>query len=381
MQKYAENTDSSVPIENEPVEIRLSWAKNPKTSPDILKRLSQDSFWFVRDYVACNSSTPRENLVILSQDPDFRIRKDAEKNLKRKEGKVRIMSSSPQIVNAGYTISDSITLMGNTYVLGHNPKAPAPYVTWQENISGGFVYGRYFATPEAARQDLFKRSMEVLPEQEKEILIDSLVSRELRDKIARADREEGYLSDIESCLYDALDYLEVDSRVCENLMKNSEFKSRALHVYFKQDHSAENEALTESLEMLLKEKFPEYLEANKFIELAEKLDAFSFDYDTYEYQDTVGSDSEKNIQKIADDLMTGNFEPYQKYLKESIRESEDSELIETAQELLAEVKALDCKANPKKLKSLDTQIQSAANRSHNEAFNKEPLHREPDMGL
>ena len=70
-------------IEDEPVEIRLSYAKNPQTHPELLRRLSRDPFWFVRDYVACNISTPKECLEELSLEPDFRIWHDAEKTLKK----------------------------------------------------------------------------------------------------------------------------------------------------------------------------------------------------------------------------------------------------------------------------------------------------------
>jgi len=67
-------------LPNEPVEIRLYHAKE-SCDGDVLRALSSDSFWFVRDYVAANIHTPEECLLQLLEDPDFRIRKEAERTL------------------------------------------------------------------------------------------------------------------------------------------------------------------------------------------------------------------------------------------------------------------------------------------------------------
>ena len=61
----------------EPVEIRLAYAHDRDCEPEILRVLSKDSFWFVRDFVAMNLNTPPECLLALSQETDFRIRDDA----------------------------------------------------------------------------------------------------------------------------------------------------------------------------------------------------------------------------------------------------------------------------------------------------------------
>ena len=68
-------------IEDAPVEIRMSRAKAADTPPEILERLSHDSFWFVRDLAASNPNTPIPSLINLTQDRDFRIRYDAKKTL------------------------------------------------------------------------------------------------------------------------------------------------------------------------------------------------------------------------------------------------------------------------------------------------------------
>ena len=68
---------------SEPVETRLFHAHDKDCSPDILRVLSKDSFWFVRDYVALNLNTPRDCLEELMKDPDFRVRVDAERTLEK----------------------------------------------------------------------------------------------------------------------------------------------------------------------------------------------------------------------------------------------------------------------------------------------------------
>jgi len=71
-------------ILDEPVEIRLHRAKDPTTSAEELRQLSQDPFWFVRDFVASNLSTPEDCLCALMKDHDFRISCDAKKTLYKK---------------------------------------------------------------------------------------------------------------------------------------------------------------------------------------------------------------------------------------------------------------------------------------------------------
>lgn len=71
----------------EPVEHRLYLATDPNSSSDVLRQLSTDPFWFVRDRVATNTSTPEDCLQALLLDPDFRVQAEAQKTLtKLKEG-------------------------------------------------------------------------------------------------------------------------------------------------------------------------------------------------------------------------------------------------------------------------------------------------------
>lgn len=68
-------------IVDKAVEIRLAHAKDVDSSPELLKVLMEDKFWYVRDFVASNLSTPIEYLKILCNDIDFRVRDAAKRNL------------------------------------------------------------------------------------------------------------------------------------------------------------------------------------------------------------------------------------------------------------------------------------------------------------
>ena len=79
---------------NEPVEIRLSRAKNEKSDQYTLDILSHDMFWFVRNFVAANSATSYDTLNYLLQDEDFRVRFEAEKNIKKRGLSARIIDAT-----------------------------------------------------------------------------------------------------------------------------------------------------------------------------------------------------------------------------------------------------------------------------------------------
>lgn len=157
--------------------------------------------------------------------------------------------------NANYELIDSISIAGNTYVLGENPKAPSPYATWSKDPNGGYSFGHYFTDLAAARADLFKRGMSHLPEESYDQLFRDNLPDHIREEIVREERESGFFADIENCLYDAVEHLGGESADVEELMKNEDFRGLALHTYFKQDHSYENEALSDSLETLVRDKF------------------------------------------------------------------------------------------------------------------------------
>lgn len=73
--------------------------------------------------------------------------------------------------------------------------------------------------------------------------------------------------------------------------------------------------------------------------LATLIDQLSYDYDTYEYRDTV-EDRESQVEKIADDIRNGNTEYLQDFLNtvilDGIEDIDDSQVmhnVRTAQEL------------------------------------------------
>lgn len=60
-------------------------------------------------------------------------------------------------INAGYYITDQISFNGGTFVLGYNPNAPEPYVTWEKN-GDSYEQGNYYIDKQSAVQNLLERS-------------------------------------------------------------------------------------------------------------------------------------------------------------------------------------------------------------------------------
>ncbi len=68
-----------------------------------------------------------------------------------------------EIVVEGYTIIERKQAGEVMVVVGHNPKAPAPYVTWKAYDFTNFTsfnYGHYFLTRQEAMTDYFQRLAE-----------------------------------------------------------------------------------------------------------------------------------------------------------------------------------------------------------------------------
>ena len=166
--------------------------------------------------------------------------------------------------NAGYSIIEEISLRGNNYVMGHNPNAPSPYVTWAYvEDRDYYTFGHYFSNKTDACADMIKRAMECLPAHEHDALIRGAMREELISEIMEEGRMENRLSDIDSCLRDALHHLDIDESRAEAIMADEDFIQYALGRYHSIDHSYENEALADSLEALLKERFPQHLMAEQ----------------------------------------------------------------------------------------------------------------------
>lgn len=69
-----------------------------------------------------------------------------------------------KIVVQGYTIIERKRAGETMVVVGHNPKAPQPYVTWkayEHNKFASFNQGHYFSTLKDAMIDFYKRLIEV----------------------------------------------------------------------------------------------------------------------------------------------------------------------------------------------------------------------------
>lgn len=60
--------------------------------------------------------------------------------------------------NCGYTIVQSLTIGDSEFVLGHNPEAPNPYVTWKCSNGDYYFWGHYSNDRMAADRDLLTRA-------------------------------------------------------------------------------------------------------------------------------------------------------------------------------------------------------------------------------
>lgn len=161
--------------------------------------------------------------------------------------------------NAGYIIQEKISLQHGTFVLGHNPNAPASYVTWEQMPRGYYHQGNYFADEDSARLNLLERAISCLPREQSDALALSILSEEAREDLSRKDREENAWADIESCFYGAAEYLKIPDIAANRLLSDPQFRSEALRVFWNQDHSYENEALQEGLELLIQDRFSDKL--------------------------------------------------------------------------------------------------------------------------
>lgn len=59
--------------------------------------------------------------------------------------------------NQGYEIIESCTIGSTELVIGHNPKAPNPYVCWYCKGSDNYYWGCYCNELSAARESLSER--------------------------------------------------------------------------------------------------------------------------------------------------------------------------------------------------------------------------------
>ena len=60
-------------------------------------------------------------------------------------------------INGGYEIIESCTIGSNELVIGHNPKAPNPYVCWYCKNGKEYFWGYYCNELSSAREKLNER--------------------------------------------------------------------------------------------------------------------------------------------------------------------------------------------------------------------------------
>lgn len=63
-----------------------------------------------------------------------------------------------QRINAGYTITDSVTIGKTEFVIGRNNAQPPMFVTWACKGGNDYFWGHYMETREAAERDLLDRA-------------------------------------------------------------------------------------------------------------------------------------------------------------------------------------------------------------------------------
>lgn len=103
---------------------------------------------------------------------------------------VAFMAQEPererQIVHQGYAIIDRMQAGAVEFVLGENPRAPQPYVTWRHTIgdaSTDFYWGHYFSSYPKAKADLKARTQEYIQVNTEE------KPRSLRAQLAQMQKE------------------------------------------------------------------------------------------------------------------------------------------------------------------------------------------------
>ena len=154
--------------------------------------------------------------------------------------------------NAGYKIIARIQVGEEAYVLGENPDAPSPYVTWSFNPKkADYNFGHYFSSKEDALIDLTKRAEDLMD------LGDKSLAREL---LTDADKEilksdfskAAAIEDITYILSDLLteEYFEYKLDLAQ-VLSDDGFMAGAMHSYENIDHSFENKALWDILDEML----------------------------------------------------------------------------------------------------------------------------------
>ena len=161
-----------------------------------------------------------------------------------------------KLSNAEYDIIHQVNIGDKHFVTGHNPRFPAPYVTWEYIKNGDYFYqGHYFTNAEDAILDMFQRAGKELDLHGQSLGM-ALLSQEDRKELNDQFRDEMVVEEIAFALESLASGTPYKYDI-DGLMNNELFMASAQECYYDIDHSFENEAFQAELESIL-EKYPQY---------------------------------------------------------------------------------------------------------------------------
>lgn len=166
-------------------------------------------------------------------------------------------------INAGYEITDFISVEGQNYVLAHHPspKCPEPYVVWQADAQmDNFWFGHYFSEKSVAIADMIQRSTYALERPDGIPLAVDFLTDNAREALESQMRDKIATETIKDALEEVLEDEEryPTNLTAEDILKNPDFAARARYGYDNVDHSEENYAMRTTLEDILYDH-PEFL--------------------------------------------------------------------------------------------------------------------------
>lgn len=166
------------------------------------------------------------------------------------------------VFNAGYKITDHISLNGENLVIGHHPKAPAPYAVWNTNEQmTDFIFGHYFTDKNDAIANMVERAMHGLEREDGTPVIVDALSQEAVEAVDNRLRESRELEDIteavEDVIYSSDDFMSIETSV-EDIVNNPEFLKLAKQAIAGIDHTKESDDLREAMEKIFNQN-PKFL--------------------------------------------------------------------------------------------------------------------------
>ncbi len=140
--------------------------------------------------------------------------------------------------------------------------------------------------------------------------------------------------------------LEMSQRVIDSLWKEitpslteTGILSMAINICDKHDQHGVGDLLLDVISQIKEEQ-----KAEKAGQLAVELDAFAYEYDTYEYWDTVGKSEEeriRHVEQMSTDIVTDNVQDLVSWLKTVVEESEDEKESKKAKNFIERIQKLE----------------------------------------